>query len=220
MVAVTCHEALECLGSREKALPVGEVTHLFIHTSCNISVRQGDERMHVCGGNWKKGIHATCSHGDSTQGFWAADLGRPSMGWGGRGQSGDLQPWRRLRVLSRCKIKIWAAGGGIWRWELPTGPATIPWKRYRRFVDECSQMRHIPVWSALFWQCMPIIREAEWLIITASPHWMKRHLVMRLKRELPALCPTINFMPAYILTTFPPKYDKNFLTSIRNRTVC
>lgn len=188
---VAVQQAHECL---EAGLTtVGEVSLFGIHIRNMIEQKVMKGPRVVATG---RGFCATCSHGDSHK--VSIERNREGHPWGECVDS----PWdlrkavrRRLRENPDA-IKIWATGGGIWRWETAM-------EEVQAVVDECK-MRHIPVWSHCFGSAANSVKAGVDLIIHGQS-LDDGTLDLMAEKEI-ALCPTINFMPAW-LTTFPPKYD-------------
>ena len=140
---VAVQQAHECL---EAGLTtVGEVSMFGIHIRNMVEQKVMKGPRIVASG---RGFCATCSHGDSHKVSIQQNLeGHP---WAECVDS----PWdlrkgvrRRLRENPDA-IKIWATGGGIWRWETAMDQH-YTMEEVQAVVDECK-MRHIPVWSHCF----------------------------------------------------------------------
>ena len=194
---VAVQQAHECL---EAGLTtVGEVSLFGIHIRNMIEQKVMKGPRVVASG---RGFCATCSHGDSQKVSIERNLeGHP---WGECVDS----PWdlrkavrRRLRENPDA-IKIWATGGGIWRWETAMDQH-YTMEEVQAVVDECK-MRHVPVWSHCFGSAANSVKAGVDLIIHGQS--LDDETLDLMAEKGIALCPTINFMPAW-LTTFPPKYD-------------
>ena len=206
---VAVQQAHECL---EAGLTtVGEVSLFGIHIRNMIEAKVMKGPRVVATG---RGFCATCSHGDSHKVSIERNLeGHP---WGECVDS----PWdlrkavrRRLRENPDA-IKIWATGGGIWRWETAMDQH-YTMEEVQAVVDECK-MRHIPVWSHCFGSAYNSVKAGVDLIIHGQS-LDEETLDLMAERGI-ALCPTINFMPAW-LTTFPPKYDPKLHDQYPGETV-
>jgi len=148
------------------------------------------------------GFCATCGHGDSHH--VSPETNKNGHPWA---ECVD-GPWdlrkavrRRLRENPDA-IKIWATGGGIWRWETAMDQH-YAMEEVQAVVDECN-MRHVPVWSHCFGSAYNSAVAGVDLIIHGLSLDDETLDIMAAKGI--ALCPTINFMPAWY-TTFPPVYD-------------
>ena len=194
---VAVQQAHECL---EAGLTtVGEVSLFGIHIrNMNEEKVMKGPRVVASG----RGFCATCSHGDSHKVSIRQNMeGHP---WGECVDS----PWdlrkavrRRLRENPDA-IKIWATGGGIWRWETAMDQH-YTMEEVQAVVDEC-RMRHVPVWSHCFGSASNSVKAGVDLIIHGQS--LDDDTLDLMAEKGIALCPTINFMPAW-LKTFPPKYD-------------
>lgn len=194
---VAVQQAHECL---EAGLTtVGEVSLFGIHIRNMIEQKVMKGPRVVATG---RGFCATCSHGDSHK--VSIERNREGHPWGECVDS----PWdlrkavrRRLRENPDA-IKIWATGGGIWRWETAMDQH-YTMEEVQAVVDECK-MRHVPVWSHCFGSAANSVKAGVDLIIHGQS--LDDGTLDLMAAKGIALCPTINFMPAW-LTTFPPKYD-------------
>lgn len=194
---VAVQQAHECL---EAGLTtVGEVSMFGIHIRNMVEQKVMKGPRIVASG---RGFCATCSHGDSHKVSIQQNLeGHP---WAECVDS----PWdlrkgvrRRLRENPDA-IKIWATGGGIWRWETAMDQH-YTMEEVQAVVDECK-MRHIPVWSHCFGSAYNSVVAGVDLIVHGQS--LDDETLDLMAEKGTALCPTINFMPAW-LKTFPPKYD-------------
>ena len=194
---VAVQQAHECL---EAGLTtVGEVSLFGIHIRNMIEQKVMKGPRVVATG---RGFCATCSHGDSHK--VSIERNREGHPWGECVDS----PWdlrkavrRRLRENPDA-IKIWATGGGIWRWETAMDQH-YTMEEVQAVVDECK-MRHVPVWSHCFGSAANSVKAGVDLIIHGQS--LDDGTLDLMAEKGIALCPTINFMPAW-LTTFPPRYD-------------
>lgn len=193
---VAVQQAHECL---EAGLTtVGEISMFGIHIRNMIEAKVMKGPRVVATG---RGFCATCSHGDSHRVSIEQNLhGHP---WGECVDS----PWdlrkavrRRLRENPDA-IKIWATGGGIWRWETAMDQH-YTMEEVQAVVDECK-MRNVPVWSHCFGSAANSVKAGVDLIIHGQS--LDDATLDLMAEKKIALCPTIHFMPAW-LSTFPPKY--------------
>lgn len=194
---VAVQQAHECL---EAGLTtVGEVSMFGIHIRNMVEQKVMKGPRIVASG---RGFCATCSHGDSHKVSIQQNLeGHP---WAECVDS----PWdlrkgvrRRLRENPDA-IKIWATGGGIWRWETAMDQH-YTMEEVQAVVDECK-MRYIPVWSHCFGSAYNSVVAGVDLIVHGQS--LDDETLDLMAEKGTALCPTIDFMPAW-LKTFPPKYD-------------
>jgi imidazolonepropionase-like amidohydrolase len=194
---VAVQQAHECL---EAGLTtVGEISRFGIHIRNMIEAKVMKGPRVVASG---LGFCATCSHGDSHK--VSIELNREGHTWAECVDS----PWdlrkavrRRLRENPDA-IKIWATGGGIWRWETAMDQH-YTMEEVQAVVDECN-MRHIPVWSHCFGSAYNSVKAGVDLIIHGLA--LDDETLDLMAEKGTALCPTINFMPAWC-QTFPPAYD-------------
>lgn len=206
---VAVQQAHECL---EAGLTtVGEVSLFGIHLRNMIEQKVMTGPRVVASG---RGFCATCSHGDSHN--VSIKQNKQSHPWAECIDS----PWdlrkavrRRLRENPDA-IKIWATGGGIWRWETAMDQH-YTMEEVQAIVDEC-QMRHVPVWSHCFGSAYNSVKAGVDLIVHGQS-LDDATLDMMAEKGI-ALCPTINFMPAW-LETFPPKYDPALHDQYEGKTV-
>ena len=148
-----------------------------------------------------RGFCATASHGDSHNcSIQEVAEGHP---WA---ETAD-GPWelrkavrRRLRECPDA-IKIWATGGGIYRWDTSRDHHYTE-EELRAVVEECA-MRHVPLWSHTYGDVWPSIRAGADFIIHGFEVDDEALKVMAEKNIY--FCPTINFLPAW-LATYPPQY--------------
>lgn len=148
-----------------------------------------------------RGFCATASHGDAhnlpeSDVFdshpWAECVDGP---W-------DLRKAVRRR-LRECPdaIKIWATGGGIYRWDTSRDHHYSK-EEIQAVVDEC-RLRKVPVWSHTYGDCWPSVEAGVDFLIHGFEIDEKSMEAMAEKGI--AFCPTINFLPAW-LSTYPPTY--------------
>lgn len=194
---VAVQQAHECL---EAGLTtVGEISLFGIHIRNMIERKVMKGPRVVATG---RGFCATCSHGDSHHA--SIEQNRQSHPWGECVDS----PWDLRKAVRRRMrenpdaIKIWATGGGIWRWETAMDQH-YTMEEVQAVVDEC-QMRHIPVWSHCFGSAENSVKAGVDLIIHGQS--LDDETLDLMAEKGIALCPTINFMPEW-LKTFPSKYD-------------
>ncbi|UQZ88881.1 amidohydrolase family protein [Deltaproteobacteria bacterium Smac51] len=194
---VAVQQSRECL---ETGLTtVGEISRFGIHIRNMIEQGVMSGPRVVATG---LGFCATCGHGDSHH--VSPEANKNGHPWGECVDS----PWdlrkavrRRLRENPDA-IKIWATGGGIWRWETAMDQH-YTMEEVQAVVDECK-MRHIPVWSHCFGSAHNSAVAGVDLIIHGLS--LDDETLDIMAANGVALCPTINFMPAWY-TTFPPVYD-------------
>lgn len=160
------------------------------------------------------GFCATASHGDSHH--CTPEQNKEGHPWAEVVDS----PWdlrkavrRRLRENPDA-IKIWATGGGIWRWETARDQH-YSFEEIKAVVDEAN-LRHIPVWSHCFGDAEPSVKAGCELIIHGF-EINDRTLDMMVEQGT-FFCPTINFMPDW-LTTFPPVYVPELHDKFEGKTV-
>lgn len=206
---VAVQQAHECL---EAGLTtVGEISMFGIHIRNMIEAKVMKGPRVVAAG---RGFCATCSHGDSHK--VSVERNREGHPWGECVDS----PWdlrkavrRRLRENPDA-IKIWATGGGIWRWETAMDQH-YTMEEVQAVVDEC-RMRHVPVWSHCFGSASNSVKAGVDLIIHGQS--LDDGTLDLMAKNGVGLCPTIHFMPAW-LKTFPPKYDPGLHDQYPGETV-
>ena len=206
---VAVQQSKECL---ETGLTtVGEISRFGIHIRNMIEAKVMKGPRIVASG---LGFCATCSHGDSHK--VSIEMNRAAHPWAECVDS----PWdlrkavrRRLRENPDA-IKIWATGGGIWRWGTAMDQH-YTMEEVQAVVDEC-QMRHIPVWSHCFGSAYNSAKAGVDLIIHGQSLDDETLAIMEEKHI--GLCPTINFLPAWY-DTFPPQYDPKLHDAYPGETV-
>lgn len=194
---VAVQQAHECL---EAGLTtVGEISRFGIDIRNMIDAKVMKGPRVVASG---LGFCATCSHGDSHK--VSIEQNKEAHPWAECVDS----PWdlrkavrRRLRENPDA-IKIWATGGGIWRWETAMDQH-YTMEEVQAVVDECK-MRHVPVWSHCFGSAYNSVKAGVDFIIHGQS--LDDETLDMMAEKGTALCPTINFMPEW-LSKFPPKYD-------------
>ncbi len=194
---VAVQQSRECL---ETGLTtVGEISRFGIHIRNMIEAGVMKGPRVVASG---LGFCATCSHGDSHK--VSSEMNKEAHPWGECVDS----PWdlrkavrRRLRENPDA-IKIWATGGGIWRWETAMDQH-YTMEEVQAVVDECN-MRHIPVWSHCFGSAYNSAKAGVDMVIHGQS--LDDETLDIMAEKSIAFCPTIHFMPAWF-ATFPPKYD-------------
>jgi len=148
-----------------------------------------------------RGFCATGSHGDSRHCTPQENL--------------DSHPWaevvdgpwdlrkalrRRLRE-SPDAIKIWATGGGIYKWDT-SRDLHYTVEEIKTVVDEAA-MRGIPVWAHTYgptWECVDA--GVDFLIHGFE---LDERSMEKMVETGCGFCPTLNFLPEW-LATYPPKY--------------
>ena len=148
-----------------------------------------------------RGFCATASHGDSHNcSIEEVNVGHP---WA---EAVD-GPWelrkavrRRLRECPDA-IKIWATGGGIYRWDTSRDHHYSD-EELKAVVDECA-MRGAPVWSHTYGGVWPSINAGANFIIHGFE--IDEEAMDAMVEKGIYFCPTINFLPAW-LSTYPPQY--------------
>jgi imidazolonepropionase-like amidohydrolase len=206
---VAVQQAHECLDAG--LTTVGEISRFGIHIRNMIEAKVMKGPRVVASG---LGFCATCSHGDSHK--VSIEQNKDAHPWAECVDS----PWdlrkavrRRLRENPDA-IKIWATGGGIWRWETAMDQH-YTMEEVQAVVDECN-MRHIPVWSHCFGSAYNSATAGVNLIIHGQSLDDKTLDIMAEKGI--AFCPTINFMPSWF-NTFPPIYDQKLHDKYPGSTV-
>lgn len=190
---------------------VGEISRFGIHIRNMIEQGVMEGPRVVASG---LGFCATCSHGDSHN--VSIELNREGHTWAECVDS----PWdlrkavrRRLRENPDA-IKIWATGGGIWRWETAMDQH-YTMEEVQAVVDECK-MRHVPVWSHCFGSAYNSVLAGVDMIVHGLA--LNDETLDLMAEKGTALCPTINFMPAWC-STFPPAYDPKLHDKYPGETV-
>ena len=148
-----------------------------------------------------RGFCATASHGDAhnlpesdvlDSHPWAECVDGP---W-------DLRRAVRRR-LRECPdaIKIWATGGGIYRWDTSRDHHYSK-EEIQAVVDEC-RLRGVPVWSHTYGDSWPSVEAGVDFLIHGF-EIDERTMEVMVDKGI-AFCPTIHFLPAW-LHTYPPTY--------------
>ncbi|MDO4730966.1 MAG: amidohydrolase family protein [Clostridia bacterium] len=193
---VAVQQSHECL---EAGLTtVGEISRFGIHIRNMVEAGVMSGPRIVATG---LGFCATAGHGDSH--CVSVAMNKDSHPWAECVDS----PWdlrkavrRRLRENPDA-IKIWATGGGIWRWDVGADPHYSE-EEIQAVVDECK-LRNIPVWSHCFGEALPSVKAGADFIIHGWELSEETLDIMADKGLM--LCPTIAFLPAWF-ATYPPKY--------------
>lgn len=206
---VAVQQAHECL---ETGLTtVGEISRFGIHirNMVEAGVMKGP-RIVATG----LGFCATAGHGDSHHVSmqankeahpWAECVDGP---W-------DLRKAVRRRMRENPDaIKIWATGGGIWRWETAMDQHYCM-EELQAIGDEC-QMRGIPLWSHCFGSAANSVKAGANFIIHGWTLDDETIDIMAEKKVM--LCPTISFLPAWF-KTYPPKYEPDIHDQYPGETV-
>ena len=189
-------QAHECL---ENGLTtVGEISRFGIPIRDMINSGQMQGPRIIASG---RGFCATASHGDSHNcSIEEVAAGHP---WA---EAVD-GPWelrkavrRRLRECPDA-IKIWATGGGIYRWDTSRDHHYTR-EEIQAVVDE-SAMRGIPVWSHTYGKTGPSVEAGVDFIIHGFE--IDEEDMEKMYDKGICFCPTINFLPAW-LATYPPTY--------------
>ena len=206
---VAVQQAHDCLETG--ITTVGEISRSGIHIRNMIEAGEMRGPRMVCSG---LGFCATASHGDSHN--CSIEQNRDGHPWAECVDS----PWdlrkavrRRLRENPDA-IKIWATGGGIWRWETARDQH-YTYEEIKAVVDE-AKMRGIPVWSHCFGDAYNSIKAGVDLLIHGFEIDEKTADMM--VEQGTAFCPTINFMPDW-LKTFPPVYVPEIHDQYEGETV-
>ncbi len=193
---VAVQQAHECL---EAGLTtVGEISRFGIHIRNMIEQKVMSGPRIVATG---LGFCATASHGDSHT--LSMEQNEASHPWA---ECVD-GPWELRKAVRRRlrenpdAIKIWATGGGIWRWD--TGlDQHYTMEEVQAVVDECA-MRGIPLWSHCYGSAYNSVKAGADFIIHGFS--LDDETLDLMAEKGLALCPTIHFMPDW-LESFPPKY--------------
>lgn len=206
---VAVQQAHECL---EAGLTtVGEISRFGIHIRNMVEAGVMRGPRVVASG---LGFCATCSHGDSHN--VSIEMNRNGHPWAECVDS----PWdlrkavrRRLRENPDA-IKIWATGGGIWRWETAMDQH-YTMEEVQAVADECA-MRHVPLWSHCFGSASNSVKAGVNLIIHGQS--LDDETLDIMAERGVDFCPTINFMPAW-LDQFPAQYDPKLHDQFSGDTV-
>lgn len=206
---VAVQQAHECLESG--LTTVGEISRFGIHirNMVEAGVMKGP-RIVATG----LGFCATAGHGDShrlsiEQNLaahpWAECVDSP---W-------DLRKAVRRRIRENPDaIKIWATGGGIWRWEAGMD-AHYTMEEIQAVSDECK-MRGIPLWSHCFGDASNSVKAGSDFIIHG---WeLNDETIDMMAENNIMLCPTISFLPAWF-NTYPPAYKPELHDRFPGETV-
>ena len=189
-------QSRECL---ENGLTtVGEISRFGIPIRDMINSGQMQGPRVIASG---RGFCATASHGDSHNcSIEEVAAGHP---WA---EAVD-GPWelrkavrRRLRECPDA-IKIWATGGGIYRWDT-SRDHHYTLEEIKAVVEEAG-MRGIPVWSHTYGKTTPSVEAGTDFIIHGFE--IDEADMEKMFEKGIYFCPTINFLPAW-LSTYPPTY--------------
>ena len=193
---VAVQQAHECLESG--LTTVGEISRFGIHIRNMIEAKVMTGPRIVATG---LGFCATAGHGDS-HGL-SIEQNRAAHPWA---ECAD-GPWELRKAVRRRirenpdAIKIWATGGGIWRWEQGID-AHYTMEEIQAVADECK-MRDIPLWSHCFGSAANSVKAGSDFIIHG---WdLNDETIDTMADNGIMLCPTISFLPAWF-ATYPPKY--------------
>ena len=161
-----------------------------------------------------RGFCATASHGDSHN--CSIEEVREGHPWA---EAVD-GPWelrkavrRRLRECPDA-IKIWATGGGIYRWDT-SRDHHYTLEEIKAVVEE-SAMRGIPVWSHTYGATAPSVEAGVDFIIHGFE--IDEWSMEKMYEKGIYFCPTINFLPAW-LSTYPPTYIPGVHDKYEGRTL-
>ena len=193
---VAVQQAHECLESG--LTTVGEISRFGIHIRNMVEAKVMKGPRIIATG---LGFCATAGHGDSHKLSieqnknahpWAECVDGP---W-------DLRKAVRRRIRENPDaIKIWATGGGIWRWEIGSDPH-YTMEEIQAVSDECK-MRGIPLWSHCFGSAGNSVKAGADFIIHG---WdLNDETIDTMAENGIMLCPTISFLPAWF-ATYPPNY--------------
>ncbi len=193
---VAVQQAHECLESG--LTTVGEISRFGIHI--RNMIEQGvmtGPRIAATG----LGFCATASHGDSH--LLSVEKNRESHPWA---ECAD-GPWElRKAVRKRIRenpdaIKIWATGGGIWRWDTPSDQH-YTMEEIQAVADECK-LRGISLWSHCSGSAYNSVKAGAGFIIHGFE--LDDATIDMMKEKGVFFCPTINFLPSWF-EQFPPEY--------------
>ena len=202
-------QAKECLYAG--LTTVGEISQFGIHARDLINKGLIEGPRIVATG---RGFCATASHGDSHK--LSPEENKKSHPWG---ECVD-GPWElrkaiRLRLRENPDaIKIWATGGGIWRWDTSWLP-NYSLEEIKAVVDECH-LRNIPVWSHCYGYADSTVEAGCDFLIHGFR--INGPLCDKMAAQGMMLCPTINFLPAWY-GTYPPPYDPKIHDQFEGKTV-
>lgn len=147
------------------------------------------------------GLCATAGHGDAhlcsveeTQAGhpWAELVDGP---W-------DLRKAVRRRIRENPDaIKIWATGGGLWRWSKATDHHYTE-EEIKAVVEE-AHMRHMPVWSHNYWDAGPAVAAGCDVIVHCQG--LSEKILDEMAEKGIACCPNVNLIPFWMQID-PPIY--------------
>lgn len=206
---VAVQQAHECLESG--LTTVGEISRFGIHI--RNMIEQGvmtGPRIAATG----LGFCATASHGDSH--LLSAEKNRESHPWA---ECVD-GPWElRKAVRKRIRenpdaIKIWATGGGIWRWDTPFDQH-YTMEEIQAVADECK-LRGIPLWAHCFGSAYNSVKAGADFIIHGFD--LDDETMDMMTEKGVFFCPTVNFMPSWF-EQFPPEYKPEIHNKYKGDTV-
>ena len=194
---VAVQQAHECL---EAGLTtVGEISRFGIHIRNMIEQKVMTGPRVVASG---LGFCATSSHGDSHT--LSVEQNHDAHPWA---ECVD-GPWDLRKAIRRRMredpdaIKIWATGGGIWRWDTAYRQH-YTMEEVQAIADECK-LQGIPLWSHCFGSAYnSVVAGADFIIHGFNLD--EKTLDLMTEKGI-ALCPTIHFMPDWY-ETYPPQYD-------------
>lgn len=206
---VAVQQAHECL---EAGLTtVGEISRFGIHIRNMIEQGVMTGPRVVASG---LGFCATASHGDSH--LVSIEKNREAHPWA---ECAD-GPWELRKAVRRRirenpdAIKIWATGGGIWRWETPFDQH-YTMEEIQAVADECK-MRGIPLWSHCFGSAYNSVKAGADFIIHGFD--LDDETMDMMTEKGVFFCPTVNFMPSWF-EQFPPEYKPEIHDKYEGDTV-
>ena len=193
---VSVQQAHECL---EAGLTtVGEISRFGIHIRNMIDAKVMTGPRIVATG---LGFCSTAGHGDSHN--LSIEHNKAAHPWAECVDSPwDLRKAVRRRIRENPDaIKIWATGGGIWRWEKGMD-AHYTMEEIQAVADECK-MRDIPLWAHCVGSASNSVKAGSDFIIHG---WdLDDETIDTMAEKHIMLCPTISFLPAWF-ATYPPAY--------------
>lgn len=206
---VAVQQAHECL---EAGLTtVGEISRFGIHIRNMIEQKvMTGPRVAATG----LGFCATSSHGDSHK--LSIEQNKESHPWA---ECAD-GPWGLRKAVRRRirenpdAIKIWATGGGIWRWETPFDQH-YTMEEIQAVADECK-MRGLPLWSHCFGSAYNSVKAGADFIIHGFD--LDDETLDMMRENGVFFCPTINFMPSWF-EQYPPQYKPEIHDKYEGSTV-